>query len=349
MLYVVGAALAALCLFCRPHVAFAATDGYPYGSKPCIWAPYAASGSGAGWCADYDFGDRPNDTSPANVLSPYGYYYRNCTDYTAWKVSSRGVGPEQYRGLGNAKDWAERALAHGLVVDGTPAVGAVGVSSSGQYGHTAFVEAVHPEGYPPDTIEVSQYNYAGDGNYSNVFGTPAAFGLTRFIHFEAYEPSPAPAPPAEALPAPSLPAELPATTLQTESITVDAPPQNEPATFEPVASEQQAAAITLASTIPEDAPAETAEPPPEEPPPEADAQDAPDKPAKPRWWRQATTSPPMQATTVAALLTPQTTKTPNTPHAHNANPAFASWPLVGLTATVLCNESLSRRSAARRH
>ncbi|HUS26163.1 MAG TPA: CHAP domain-containing protein [Nevskiaceae bacterium] len=185
----------------------AASSDYPYANKPCIWYPHVVHGSGVQWCADYDWGDRPNDISAANVISPYGYYYRNCTDYVAWRLDSLGVGANLYKGLGNAKDWPDRAAGKGIGVNGTPAAGAVAVRTSGFYGHTAFIEEVNPAGYPAGTIKVAQYNNYADGNFSVQVGTPSTLGFSRFIHFEAYEaaptPPPAPAPIPEPVPPPT--------------------------------------------------------------------------------------------------------------------------------------------------
>jgi len=199
----------------------AETGGYPYPSKPCVHAPYTVQGAGPNWCPNYDWGDRPNDTSPANVISPYGYYYRNCTDYAAWKVSTLGVAPERYKGLGDAKTWAIRAPPKGVRVDSRPAVGSVAVRTSGTFGHTAFVEEVRPDG----TIRVSQYNYRADGTYSENVGTPAAFGFVAFVHFEDFGTAP---PPVAAPAAPPVEAAAP---------DVEPPPLAEPAAEAPAVLE----------------------------------------------------------------------------------------------------------------
>lgn len=183
----------------------AKSSQYPYGSMPCVWAPYATTGKTARWCRGYEWGKIRGSPAAASVISPYGYYYRNCTDYAAWKVSALGVKPAQYRGLGNAKLWAARAPAHGLRVDNQPAVGAVAVRTAGTFGHLGFVEEVNPAGYPRGTIKVSQYNYHADGNYTERYGTPAFFGFVAFVHFEDYArkpavPKPKPAPKPTPLP-----------------------------------------------------------------------------------------------------------------------------------------------------
>ena len=196
---------AMVCLWQAP-AARAAADKYPYAGKPCVWSPHAVKGSKANWCADFVWGDKAKDSTAANVISSYGYYYRNCTDYAAWKVHGQGVLPERYKGLGNAKTWAVRAAAKGIKVDGKPAVGSVAVRTTGKYGHTAYVEAVHPGG----TIKVSQYNNGADGEYSESTGTPTALGFSAFVHFEVYAPKP-PTVSKPAVPAPKPPAPQPQT------------------------------------------------------------------------------------------------------------------------------------------
>src|SRR5439155_19136468 len=73
------------------------TGDYPYVNMPCVWPPYATTGTG-NWCkevnkkgkiiSDYDWGTIHNNNTGRSELSPYGYDYRNCTDYVAWKVAS---------------------------------------------------------------------------------------------------------------------------------------------------------------------------------------------------------------------------------------------------------------------
>ena len=107
-----------------------AADGwYPYPNMPCEHSPYATSGKSTynptvPWCTNYDWGTKPfTSESDSSLLSPYGYGYRNCTDYVAWKVSTLGVQPAQYKGLGNGKNWASPPSVNKLTVNGTPAVG----------------------------------------------------------------------------------------------------------------------------------------------------------------------------------------------------------------------------------
>lgn len=157
--------------FLRTSVAHAdETGGYPYAG---------ISGPGTNAAESYW------TDSSGNPQSPYGYYYRNCTDYVAWKLQSLGVADAKTRGLGHGGVWAVNAEGRaGVTVNTTPAYGAAAVSTAGTFGHVAFVEAVHSNG----TITVSEYNWqlgngTFDGNYHQQTGTPASMGLTKFVHF----------------------------------------------------------------------------------------------------------------------------------------------------------------------
>jgi surface antigen len=165
------------------ETAFADTGGYPYASMACELSPYNTVGYCNKASGPYDWGPTENG-SAASQISPYGYGYRNCTDYVAWKLASLGVQPAQYKGLGNGNSWGTRAAAHGVVNNTTPAVGSVAVSTSGSDGHVAFVTNV-----TGSQITVSQYNQAEDGTYSTQTGTAASLGFSSFDHFEKYETS----------------------------------------------------------------------------------------------------------------------------------------------------------------
>jgi len=124
-----------------PSPAYADTGGYPNDSMPCEHYPYATSGTGY-WCANYDWG--PKQTTVYNdpsEISGYGYAYRNCTDFVAWRLASLGVSSAQYKGLGDAKSWAANASANSLSIDTTPAAGAVAVDTTSTYGHVAYISS----------------------------------------------------------------------------------------------------------------------------------------------------------------------------------------------------------------
>lgn len=56
---------------------------------------------------------------------------------------------------GDAKYWASAAQADGFQVNNTPAVGSILQSTSGQYGHVAYVEAINADG----SLLISEMNY----------------------------------------------------------------------------------------------------------------------------------------------------------------------------------------------
>ena len=165
----------------QPGLSSPSTGNYPYSTVPCIWAPYAIYGTGY-WCRGYNWGTIRNKATAASEESPYGYPYRNCTDFVAWKLTMLGVPARRFWGLGNANTWGTHARAHGVRNDATPAVGAVAVTTAGSFGHVAFVTRVFA-----GRITVVQYDRWQDGVYSTQTGTPRALGLTSFDHFEVYE------------------------------------------------------------------------------------------------------------------------------------------------------------------
>jgi surface antigen len=172
-------------LSAAPASAAVATGGYPYWNMACVVYPYGRTGTAANWCPGYNWGTIRNNTTNASELSPYGYDYRNCTDYVAWKLSTLGVKPARYKGLGNGNTWGKYAASHGLVDNDIPTVGSVAVSALGTFGHVAFVTGVKGK-----IIRVAQYNQGENGNYSTQSGTAAGLGFSSFVHFEKYESLP---------------------------------------------------------------------------------------------------------------------------------------------------------------
>ncbi|HEX8752854.1 MAG TPA: CHAP domain-containing protein [Solirubrobacterales bacterium] len=121
--------------------------GYPY------WS-YDGPGSNP---ATYTWTD-----AAGNGFSPYGYAYRNCTDYVAWKLSTANHFGD-FRGLGNASGWAASARARGYRVDHTPARGAVawwGSELFGGFGHVAWVANAFA-----GSVELDEYNHLGTGRF----------------------------------------------------------------------------------------------------------------------------------------------------------------------------------------
>ena len=103
------------------------------------------------------------------------YAGHNCTNYVAWRLSVDGVPQPKYL-LGNARDWAPRAKRHGVPVNTTPAVGAVG-SWPGR-NHVVYIDEVRADSLliTEDSYSSKRYrkyiSYPGERNYP-----------TQFIHF----------------------------------------------------------------------------------------------------------------------------------------------------------------------
>jgi len=141
-----------------------ATGGYPY------WS-YDGPGSNP---ATYTWTD-----AHGNGFSPFGYAYRNCTDFVAWKLSTANRFGS-YRGLGNASSWADTARARGYRVDRTPAPGAVawwGTELFHGFGHVAWVVNVDV-----GSVEIAEYNHDGSGRYDVRRIRPSA--ADAYIHFK---------------------------------------------------------------------------------------------------------------------------------------------------------------------
>ncbi len=145
--------------------------GYPWGNAYCVH-----TGQVGGSCYNYDwyFNGGPWDV--------WGYGYRNCTSWVAYKLAADGKRGFTY--LGNAADWPSGAAARGFGVSyGSGAqVGDAAVNPNGYYGHVMYVEAVLSDG----RVVVSDYNRLGDGLYrgpeGNSSGVLGQSGLV-FIHF----------------------------------------------------------------------------------------------------------------------------------------------------------------------
>lgn len=134
------------------------SGGYPYAyAQNCaaVYGPFS-------WCIDTNR-NRVFDT--AEQFSQYGFAYRNCTDWVAYRLNSLGVKfTNRLSGgqFGNANNWDNNALRLGWTVSTTPRPHSIAVSEAGAYGHVAFVESVNSNG----TVVISEYNRAGTGTYA---------------------------------------------------------------------------------------------------------------------------------------------------------------------------------------
>lgn len=144
--------------------------GYPWGNAYC-----AHTGKVGGACYNYDW------YFNGSAWDPWGYGFRNCTSWVAYKLAADGKTGFTY--LGNAAQWPGGAAARGFGVDyGRNArAGDAAVNPNGYYGHVMYVEAV-----AGDKVIVSDYNRLGDGLYRGPDGGNAAVvsqSSLVFIHF----------------------------------------------------------------------------------------------------------------------------------------------------------------------
>jgi surface antigen/peptidoglycan hydrolase CwlO-like protein len=117
--------------------------------------PYANSGFSMSTAPGCNDGDGPD---------PWGYCTRQCVSYVAWEVQHSGrTAPKYY---GDAKNWVAAARRNDIPIYATPEVGDVAISTSGEWGHAMYVEAVSG-----NKIYVSQYNQQLTGQYSTQWRT----------------------------------------------------------------------------------------------------------------------------------------------------------------------------------
>jgi surface antigen/peptidoglycan hydrolase CwlO-like protein len=163
---------------------YGGTGSYPWANAPCL-----GPGGGAS-CGNYNWG-YPSGSSvplgaPGGYYDPWGYEYRNCTSYVAWKIATTSSSPiinSLISDLGNAAEWPGGASSRGVSVSyGTnPQAGdaAVDPGGGGWQGHVMYVEAVNGDG----SIDVSQYNAGEDGTYSTASISASEASNLDFIQF----------------------------------------------------------------------------------------------------------------------------------------------------------------------
>ncbi len=142
--------------------------GYPWSGAVCV-----ATGKVEGRCPNYEWTYQGKTTNPSTT----NYYYRNCTDYVAWKLINNGVESSKVSGLGSAGAWDDNATKKNISISSVPKVGSVGVDE--RYGHVVYVENVSGS-----NITISEYNWGSTGSYGTRTGTSANLGLSEFIDFE---------------------------------------------------------------------------------------------------------------------------------------------------------------------
>lgn len=121
-------------------------EGIVYGSSSYPWMHKSMN---------YD--DSCNGGSAAD---PWGYCYRQCVSYVAWKLNTDGRGNRGYSGLGNASNWGSGGRG---VSWSELSAGDVIVWYVGYYGHVMYVDSVSG-----GTVQISQMNVPYD---SGAFST----------------------------------------------------------------------------------------------------------------------------------------------------------------------------------
>lgn len=148
--------------------------GYKYGDAVCLYPGYADPP-----CREYDWG-YPSASSPRNLFDEWGYGYRNCTSWAAFRVAQvKGYTPPGLSQLGNAKNWPSNTSAKVSYGNPNGGSGASVAVSDGTFGHVRFVENVYSDG----SIEVSDYNLGGDGVYRRYTIDAGRASQLTYIHF----------------------------------------------------------------------------------------------------------------------------------------------------------------------
>jgi surface antigen len=143
-----------------PQALAASTGGYPYANA-------TACGTHA-WCIN------------GSEISPYGYEYRNCTDYVAWKIQ-QVFDVTLPKKLGDADTWGPRLRAHGYRYDSSPRVGDIAAwnTGGGGFGHVAYVYKVKN-----GIASLDEYNAANTGLFSSdrTTASNSAGAPSEFVH-----------------------------------------------------------------------------------------------------------------------------------------------------------------------
>lgn len=116
-------------------------------------------------------------------VDEWGLYARQCTSYVAWKLSSERYGVKHFRGQGHAYQWPSTAGGYTSQTKGVPHAGDAAVIPYDRnyfpYGHVMYVERVNADG----SIDISEYNFAGPGIYSERTIPSGSYGHYTFITF----------------------------------------------------------------------------------------------------------------------------------------------------------------------
>lgn len=141
------------------------------------WGGQFVSVGGGG---SYPWAGAPYPCWSGNCVDPWGLYYRECVSYVAWKLDSQGYRVQHFAGAGDAAQWPS-TTAHYTSSSSQPAVGnaAVDPYTAPPWGHVMYVEAVNGDG----SILISEYNFAGPGEYSERTISPSEYAGWTFLTF----------------------------------------------------------------------------------------------------------------------------------------------------------------------
>src|SRR5260221_4646813 len=130
-------------------------------------------------------------TYPDFWVDPWGFYVRNCTSYSAFKINQSGLdftngmsGSNNIHDngvFGDAGTWDNRATTIGYTVNNSPLKHDIAVFEANQHGagptgHVMWVESVNND----NTVNISEYNWnGGDGKYNSRSNVTA----DHYIHF----------------------------------------------------------------------------------------------------------------------------------------------------------------------
>jgi surface antigen len=164
----------------------------------------------------YPYWDRQPDLQGGcdEAVDEWGFCYRECTSYVAWKLNASANGTFFTNRMGggrwgNASNWASNARDLGYTVNSSPSVGSIAWFS---YGHVAYVERVNSNG----TVEVSEYNYH-TRTAPHTYGrrTLNASDVSAFIYVSQSTPPSVPQQTTNPYPLPTFPNNTANTTPQT--------------------------------------------------------------------------------------------------------------------------------------
>lgn len=128
-------------------------------------AAIAAQSAGRTYSLTTDYPWSTVEPFPSWGVDPWGFYYRQCTSFAAWRRASLGkpIPSWGFMGPADAKMWPNWGRQFNMRVDDQPEVGAIAVYGGGEYGHVMIVESVLKDG---QQVLVSEFNANWDGRYS---------------------------------------------------------------------------------------------------------------------------------------------------------------------------------------